>query len=167
LNKIKNLQKVIDVFELLQNDIDYDLLIIGENTKTFNKSQLSVPQIGKNKIIFKGQINDSKELINLYKNAVCLVFPSLYEASPLPPIEAMACGCPVIASNIPSLKERCGDAAIYCNPEDVNDIAEKILKVINDKKLRESYIKKGLLKSRDYTWKKCTEETLKLIKNLG
>lgn len=167
LNKIKNLKSVIDAFELLQNDINCDLLVIGENTKTFHKSRISVPLIKKNKVIFKGQINNSEELINLYKNAICLVFPSLYEASPLPPIEAMACGCPVIASNIPSLKERCGDAAIYCHPEDVNDIAKKILKVINDKKLRESYIKKGLLKTRDYTWKKCTEETLKLIKKLG
>jgi len=80
-------------------------------------------------IFLPGYIDDD-QLINLYNNAELFVYPSLYEGFGLPPLEAMACGCPCVVSNAASLPEICGDAVIYCNPYDVNDIAEKISTVL-------------------------------------
>jgi glycosyltransferase involved in cell wall biosynthesis len=110
-----------------------------------------------------GQVNDTMAMINLYKNAHCLLFPSYYEASPLPPIEAMACGCPVICSDNHALRERCGTAALYCNPDDINYMASLVLSLYQDKTLRDTYIQKGLEHSQNFTWIECAKKTVSTL----
>jgi glycosyltransferase involved in cell wall biosynthesis len=95
-----------------------------------------------------------------------LVFPSFYEASSLPPIEAMACGCPVVASSIPSLRERCGDAAIYCDPAAPLEIADAVYRIIVDEELKEDLREKGLERAALYDWKNCAKETFQLFKTI-
>jgi glycosyltransferase involved in cell wall biosynthesis len=79
----------------------------------------------------------------------------------------MACGCPVLASDISSLRERCGDSAQYCNPEDINDIAEKIIRLINDQNLQKSLVGKGLIRSQEMTWERCANKTIEIFNLLS
>jgi len=86
----------------------------------------------------------------LYSNALCFVYPSLYEGFGLPPLEAQACGSPIVISDIPVFKEIYGDSALYFNPLNPYDIADKIDQVINDENLRNMLIEKGFENSKKY-----------------
>ena len=107
------------------------------------------------------------ELPKLYSNAIALVYPSLYEGFGIPPIEAMACMCPTIVSNKSSLPEVCGDASLYINPEDKNDIYKAMKKMLVDKKLRGELIERGLLNCERFQWDKSASELLKLLNEKG
>ena len=104
---------------------------------------------------------------SLYKNALCFVLPSLYEGFGLPVLEAMKNGCPVLISNVSSLPEVGGDAALYFNPEDTNDITKKLEKVIDDKNLREDLIKKGYEQVKKFSWEKTAKDTLKALEEMN
>ncbi len=162
LSKAKNLQGVIEAFNILEKKYqELNLIVVGATGKSFNSVDFGLPKYVK--VEFKGQINETRELIELYQKATCLVFPSFYEASPLPPIEAMTCGCPVIVSEIPSLIERCGDAAVYCDPHSPQDIADKIEQVIQDSGLQKNMQVKGYLRAKEFTWEKCARLTFKEV----
>lgn len=90
-----------------------------------------------------------EELVSLYRRAACLVFPSLYEGFGQPPLEAMACGCPVAASNIPAIAEACGDAAALFDPEQPEDIAAVVAGVLD---APERFSAAGLERARAFTW---------------
>jgi glycosyltransferase involved in cell wall biosynthesis len=96
----------------------------------------------------RGAVPDD-ELVSLYRRAAALVFPSLYEGFGQPPLEAMACGCPVACSNAASLPEVCGDAARYFDPEDPRAIADAVADVLADPA---SWIEKGLVRAAGFTW---------------
>ena len=95
-----------------------------------------------------GRVPDD-ELVRLYRTASALVFPSLYEGFGLPPLEAMACGCPVACSNATSLPEVCGDAAELFDPTSVEDMARAIEDVLDDPK---RYVERGLARAAGYSW---------------
>lgn len=166
LSRRKNFENVLRAFEIASKKTELNLIIAGASSKTFQKIDLSMKQDFGERIIFKGQINNIGELIPLYQQSLCLVFPSFYEASPLPPIEAMSCDCPVIASSIPSLKERCGDAALYCDPDDPQDIADKIGLLLENQNLRNSLIKKGKKRAAQFNWEICASKTFKILKQV-
>lgn len=96
----------------------------------------------------------------IYSLASLFVFPSLYEGFGLPPLEAMACGCPVVVSNAASLPEICGEAAAYIDPTDVSRMADGMAKVLNDSELRDRLISKGLERAKLFSWEKTAKETL-------
>ena len=100
---------------------------------------------------YVGRVSDG-ELKALYRSAACFVFPSLYEGFGLPAIEAMACGCPVIAADIPSLREVCGTAALYANPARPGDIAAQVELITKDRSLREEMRKRATLRAELFTW---------------
>jgi len=91
------------------------------------------------------------------------VFPSLYEGFGIPPLEAQACGTPVIVSNAASLPEVCGDSTLYCNPYDINDIKENIVMLLNNEVLQNELIQKGFENIKRFSWKKSAEKIMKLI----
>lgn len=103
---------------------------------------------------------------HLYNNAALLVYPSFYEGFGLPPLEAMSCGIPVVASNVTSIPEILGDSALLCSPYDTNELMECILSALLDNKLRDSLIDKGLKKSRSLTWENTAKNTLKSYRNI-
>ena len=166
LNQRKNPQGVIAAFNKLKKFKDLNLVIIGAESKSFKQIEYDRLTDISDRIIFKGQIDDTYALIPYYRYALCLVFPSFYEASPLPPIEAMACECPVLSSNITALQERCGEAALYCDPNSPDDIAQKIEQLVINKSLRESLKDKGLKRAAQFTWENCAKNTLKVFKDL-
>jgi glycosyltransferase involved in cell wall biosynthesis len=115
-------------------------------------------------VIFKSDISD-EELAILYENAMALVMPSLMEGFGLPAVEAMANNCLVLASSIPSLKEICENTAVYFDPYDIGDIAQKLDEVLAGK--YKSYKELGLKRAKEFSWKKMAEETLKIYETFG
>jgi glycosyltransferase involved in cell wall biosynthesis len=107
-----------------------------------------------------------EEMPLLYASAKVLLYPSFYEGFGLPIIEAMACGTPVITSNVSSMPEAGGEAAEYVNPESVIDIENKLKFVWNDKKKRETMIKKGFIQAKKFSWQKSAEETAEVYRKL-
>lgn len=109
---------------------------------------------------------DEESLACLYSNAMALVFPSLYEGFGLPVLEAMACGCPVICSNVASLPEVAGDAALFIDPYDVEGLAVAIGKMVGDSTLRMDLIQKGLKRAAEFSWERTAKETLEVFRSV-
>jgi len=107
---------------------------------------------------------ETQKLALVYNLASVLASPSLYEGLGLPPLEAMACGCPVIPSRAASLPEVCGDAAYYyIDHKDVQNITEGLFKLLVDEQLRRSLIEKGTEGAKLFTWERTAAETLKVF----
>lgn len=116
------------------------------------------------RVKFLGYVPD-KDLPALYSGAIALLFPSLFEGFGLPILEAQACGCPVITSNISSMPEVAGKGAVYVNPYSVDDIVDGMRK-IEDGGWRMEIVKKGFENIKRFSWEKCAKETLKVLENL-
>ncbi len=114
---------------------------------------------------FLGRVTDL-ELITLYSMADVFAFPSLFEGFGIPPLEAMACGAPVITSNTSALPEIVGDAALLVNPHDSDDIAQAIIRVLNDDTLRDDLRTRGYRRAKQYTWKAAAQKMLHIYKQL-
>ncbi|WP_241472174.1 glycosyltransferase family 4 protein [Mycolicibacterium neoaurum] len=114
-------------------------------------------------LVFAGQVNDPEIVERFYREARVFVFPSFYEASPLPPIEAMSFGVPVVCSDIPSLRERCGDAAIYCDPHDVLSIVGAVSKLLSDERAWREMQTKGLSRAAQFVWQNQVRQVLAVM----
>jgi glycosyltransferase involved in cell wall biosynthesis len=140
----KNIGRLIDAYSGL--DTDMQLVIVGK------KGWLWEDEIGKLEAVFGKDFSrkiklleyvEKKDLSYLYNGAFCFVFPSLYEGFGLPPLEAMSLGCPVVTSNVASLPEVCGNAAIYVDPFDSDEIRLGIEKLINNPQIQNQLIEAG------------------------
>jgi glycosyltransferase involved in cell wall biosynthesis len=100
----------------------------------------------------------------LYQRAACLVYPSRYEGFGFPPLEAMACGCPVIVSQTSSLPEVCGDAALYVDPEAPAQLAAAIRRVLCEEGLRAQLRVAGLERAQRWSWERCAADTLAAVR---
>jgi glycosyltransferase involved in cell wall biosynthesis len=99
----------------------------------------------------------------LYEGAACFVFPSRYEGFGLPAVEAMASGCPVIAADIPALRETCKDAAFYCDPHSQEDIAARVLQLCDDVVLQDTLRSAGARLTRGMSWRLAAEKLLEIV----
>ncbi|MEK7502233.1 MAG: glycosyltransferase family 1 protein [Patescibacteria group bacterium] len=162
----KNIEKLIEALTIVKNK-NLELVIVGKKGWMY-EDILSAPIKYKvsDRVKFLDNVND-EDLPSFYKNADCFVLPSLYEGFGLPILEAMQYGCPVLASNVSSLPEAGGDAAIYFDPQNTEDIAEKIDKVTSDEKFRTEMIQKGYEQVKKFSWEKTARETLKVLEELG
>ncbi len=151
--------QTIEAFKKIKNKIpDYQLLIAGPNY-----TQPFIDIKSEDSITYVDYVRD-EELISLYNSANLFIWLSSYEGFGLPPLEAMACGTPVITTGMGSLPEVVGDAALFVkNPEDVDEISEKMLRVLNDEQLKNMLIKKGLEQAQKFSWQKTAEKTLNKI----
>lgn len=109
---------------------------------------------------------DEINLPKLYNAADLFVFPSLYEGFGLPPLESMACGTPVIASNRASVPEVVGDAGIVLDPLNIDQLTKEMENVLNSESLQKELFQKGLNRSRKFTWENCAKDTLKVYNEL-
>ena len=170
----KNIEVIIRAFDkLITNHSSlitkdgYQLILAGG--KGWNNEQIYkiYDQVKhKDKIRFLGYV-EQDEKSALYNLASLFVFPSIYEGFGLPPLEAMACGTPVIISNTSSLPEVVGDAGLMVNPYNINELYEAMRVMLTDDVLRERFIEKGLERVKRFSWEKCAERTLGVIENTG
>jgi glycosyltransferase involved in cell wall biosynthesis len=109
----------------------------------------------------------NEDLPGIYNLADVFVLTSVYEGFGIPVIEAMACGCPVIASKTGALPEVGGNAAQYVDPSNPEEIAEAIKKVLVEKTSRAELVNKGLNRANDFSWEKCARETLAVIRSVA
>lgn len=116
----------------------------------------------KDKVHFTGWVQH-EDLPALYQQAKAFVFPSFYEGFGFPPLEAMAAGCPVISSNTSCMPEIYGDAALYFNPTNTNEIAEVLHRILNDDEVRNNLIGKGLQQSKKYNWQDSVNKKMNWI----
>lgn len=162
---IANLLKAFDKFKN-QDKNNFHLVLIGK--KGWNTSEIDetfAKTKYKDKIHFMDFIDD-QELVYLYNAASLLCYPSLFEGFGLPVLEAMACGTPVITSNISSLPEVGGDAARYIDPDNIEDISNKITQILTDQIVLKAMSKKSLKQAKKFSWEKCARETYQVYEKV-
>jgi glycosyltransferase involved in cell wall biosynthesis len=151
----KNLERLIEAFHSLRRDGSFDhvrLLIIGDEISKYATLRRAVHRHKLHKYVrFFGFVPD-ETLASLYRLASVFVFPSLYEGFGLPPLEAMASGTPVITSNVSSLPEVVGDAALLIDPYEPESIADAMRRVLTDDALRDQLRARGLARAREFSW---------------
>ncbi|MBI4689733.1 MAG: glycosyltransferase family 4 protein [Nitrospirae bacterium] len=162
----KNLKNMILAYLGLDKIIRRDLKLVIAGFKGWENREV-MELLGKagDDVMYIGYISDS-ELGKLYNLAALFAFPSFYEGFGLPPLEAMACGCPIIVSNVSSLPEVCGDAAYYVNPYDVESIADGIYKLSTDETLRYNLINKGIDRAKFFSWEKSSRQHLEVFEGM-
>lgn len=146
----KNFKRLIEAFQKI-DDRYHCLKIVGNINRSFSKSGFIAAAEENERIIFLGRVSEG-ELNSLYSQAAAFVYPSLYEGFGIPPLEAQACGCPVVISNAASLPEVYGDSALYFDPYDVDDIARKMDLIVRDDSLRQALSEKGYCNVEKYSW---------------
>jgi glycosyltransferase involved in cell wall biosynthesis len=157
----KNIDRLLKAFAQSKLSDDLKLVMSGEpdiDTATLIK-ELKL----EDRVVFVGLIDDDK-LPEFYRGAVAFIFPSLYEGFGLPPLEAMACGTPVLTSNVTSIPEVVGDAALMVDPYDVEAIASGIKRLVEDSQLRKELSQKGIARAKLFSWDKTAELTWKVLK---
>ena len=157
----KNLQRLLQACACLwRHGEQRPLVVAGPRKWKYARIMQAVEELGiADRVIFTGYVPD-EDLPALYAGADLFVFPSLYEGFGLPPLEAMACGTPVVCSSSSSLPEVVGDAAVMVDPYDVEALAEAMHRVLSDAVLREELRTKGLARAKMFTWEKAAQETL-------
>lgn len=136
------------------------VLVGGINRKIFKKAEVSAGT----DINCLGYVEES-ELRRLYENAFCFLFPSFYEGFGLPALEAMHCGAPVIVSRTASLPELCGDAVLYCDPYNHEDILGSVRKLKKDAHLRQELIEKGKKQASRFSWAESVRKMMELLED--
>ncbi len=167
LAKHKNIPALIKAFyKITKKGISHKLVITGKRGCKYKEIFETIDKLNlQDDVMFTGYVSD-EDLPALYNAAELFVYPSLYEGFGLPPLEAMACGTPVITSNTSSLPEVVGDAGIMVDPHDVDELADTMYDVLTNDGLKEDLIKKGLERAKMFSWEKCALETLKVYKEL-
>lgn len=156
----KNLDRLIEALKFLPKE----LALVNPSPRSVFRERLEekAKEAGVSKrVILPGFVTD-EELAILYRNAVAYVMPSLSEGFGLPALEAMASKLPVIVSDIPVLREVCGDNVLYVDPNNPQDIADKVTKLMTNQKLRQKLIAEGLERVRQFSWRKTAAQTLQV-----
>jgi len=163
----KNLKNLVAAYNLLPENIkdEYSLVLGGGGPKISSRGGEQSGLSDLQSIITSGNILD-EDLPALYSGAELFVFPSLYEGFGLPPLEAMACGCPVISSNTSSMPEVLGDAALFFNPNHIGEMSLAIRKILEDEHLRNSFRQKGHERAKLFTSEKMAERMLAIFESV-
>jgi len=150
----KNFSGVLAVAIRLAREDGLAFTFVGATGRILTPTPVEIPADVRDKIRFLGAVEDLDQLGAIYRKARCLVFPSFYESSPLPPIEAMHFGCPVVASSIPAMIERCGDAAEYCDPGSVDSIVAAVRRITRDQNRAAELAARGLSWQAQFSWRR-------------
>jgi len=162
MNPRKNVGGLVEAFHLLKEttDLPQKLVLVGpENDLIFKRVEIH----DLSDVVTPGYVT-REELKYAYTHADLFAFPSLYEGFGLPPLEAMACGTPVVAGDATSLPEVLGDAAEFVDPENVSAVAGGMEKVIGDQEYAEELVRRGSEKAAEYTWERATDKVLEAIR---
>jgi len=165
----KNIEVLIDAYKKLDSKlrVKYKLLVVGEKGTSYYKElkERSEKRELNKDIIFLGNVNH-QDIKKIYTQADLFVFPSKLESFGIPLIETMASGVPIIASNATAIPEVLADAGLLFNPDDSDELAVKIDKVLTNKNLRRKLINKGQERVQNFSWKKTARKTLKVFEEV-
>jgi glycosyltransferase involved in cell wall biosynthesis len=142
---------MIEAFLTLRGQEHLQLHIVGTASEVFSDPSLQRLACRDSRIRFLGRLSDA-ELIAQYQGATAFVFPSLYEGFGIPPLEAQACGCPVLAANAASIPEVLQASVLYFDPVDVSHIAAAMERILIDLPLRQSLRRRGLNNVTRFSW---------------
>jgi glycosyltransferase involved in cell wall biosynthesis len=163
----KNLGVLLKAFGQVIGQIPHRLIIVGkaDNMKTVDGNVVHEAEKLSDRVQLTGEISDQR-LMEYYRGAEALVFPSLYEGFGLPLLEAMNLGCPVLCSNTSALPEVGGDAVMYFNPRDADDLAAKLVEVARTPELRSRLVQRGLTRLTMFSYERCARQTAEVLNGL-
>lgn len=159
----KNIEGILKAWRRLPEDIRKETRLAVTGVSGWRNTRImELMRELKDDIVLLGYL-DGRELALAYAAARLLVYPSFYEGFGIPPLEAMACGCPAVVSDAASLPEVCGDAAFYVDPDEIESIAGGILRVLTDETLRLSLAARGLERAKSFGWDKTAAGILEIF----
>ena len=164
LSPRKNMVRFLLAYDKIKAKIPHKLVLTGGRSWNDKDVYEIINQMGES-VIKLGYVND-EDMPFVYNLADLFVYPSLYEGFGLPPLEAMACGCPVITSNTSSIPEVVGEAGVMVDPYNIEDLAKAMYKVLTNAKLKEDMVEKGLHRAKHFNWDKCAKETLDVLEDV-
>lgn len=159
LHPRKNVKRLIAAYKVIRDtdpDFDYELIIVGETLWKRSGYDLGIDEQTKSHIHFTGHLS-LEELARVMASATVFAFVPYFEGFGIPLAEAMRCGTPILSGNLTSLPEVAGDAALYCDPMDVNDIAEKLRELCSNEDLRNELSQKGISRGQLFSWDQSAE----------
>jgi len=166
---IKNLPGILKAFSIMNDTLieSHQMVIAGEIFERIPEASDLIRKLKRqDRVICLGYVPDA-ELPSIYRNAEIFMFPSLHEGFGIPVLEAMACGTPVITSNITGMPEVAGDAALLVDPYSIDEMKVGMERALTDVGLRENLTKKGLQRAQLFSWASTAERTLKIYEEVG
>jgi glycosyltransferase involved in cell wall biosynthesis len=154
----KNLARALEAFSRLQRSEIAFVIVGAAKSNVFAPANLVLSP----NVIMPGRLSDG-EIVALYRRAVALVFPSLYEGFGIPPLEAMTLGCPVVAARIPPVEDVCGDAALYFDPMDPSAIAARMRDVIDQPSVRARLKEQGNMRFGRFSWAESSKAVYEIL----
>jgi glycosyltransferase involved in cell wall biosynthesis len=175
LHPRKNYSRLISAFAQIADvsrrldgkSINHNLVIVGKKGWLFDSIIADAARLGiRTRVVFPGYADD-EDLPALYRTAELFVFPSIYEGFGLPPLEAMACGTPVVTSNVSSLPEVVGDAGLTVDPTDIHALANAMSRALQDTQLRQQMSQRGLAQAGKFTWLRAAHQLVQVYQQVG
>jgi glycosyltransferase involved in cell wall biosynthesis len=162
----KNIPNLLRALKLVRENADIDLVIAGVGKRMYQDDLMMIDELAlQDHVLLPGYI-PHEDLVGVYNLAEAVVFPSFYESFPAIPLEANACGCPVVTSRTGGTPEAAGEAALYVDPHSVDEIAAAIRRVMTDSRLRKDLIEKGYQNVKRFSWDRTARQTLDLFEAL-
>jgi glycosyltransferase involved in cell wall biosynthesis len=165
----KNLTRLVQALYLLRRERGLPHLLVNAGRKgwLYDTIFATIRELGlEHDVYFLEEVDDTALRV-LYTAASVLAYPSLYEGFGIPPLEAMACGTPVVASNVSSIPEVVGDAGVLVDPQDHVALADALARVLEDSALRQELRRRGLARARRFTWERQARKLMALYRGLG
>jgi glycosyltransferase involved in cell wall biosynthesis len=162
----KNVGRLFKALKMVRQRFNIKLVMAGNKRWKFEKDLDLIQELGLEKHIQSIGYVPLEDLVSLYNLADMTVFPSYYECFPAIPLDANASGCPVVTSNTGGTPEAAGDAALFVNPLNVEEIADAIIKILDSEQARQELVEKGFRNSKRFSWKKTAAKTLAVLENL-
>jgi glycosyltransferase involved in cell wall biosynthesis len=164
----KNISNLLKAFKLVRQREDIKLVVAGTPRRPYYTSYLKmIGELGLDHAVFLPGYIPHKDLIGVYNLASMVVHPSFYESFPAIPLEAMACGCPVVISHTGGSPEAAGGAARYVDPWNVEDIADGIRDVLTNSRLARELVQRGFAQAQRFSWYEVAQKTLQIFDEIS
>lgn len=167
IEKRKNVGAIVDAFNIVaEKNPDVKLVLVGKNGFAYKEILQKIAGSPHRKRIVQPGFVTNDQLFDLYKNALGFLFPSFYEGFGFPILEAMLIGSPVITSNLGTMKEVAGDAALFADPDSPEDLAQQMMSICSSSTLRDELVAKGKAHAEPFTWEKSALQYGRVYYNL-